>query len=941
MSNLRAWLTEKSSEQTEHFLGEIPRLWLESGQINKLYSLLSNYDFIEAKINHPYFGVQALIEDYELIKSIEISNYSEDHTEFVKVLRLIQKTLRLSAYILLEDKSQLAAQLLGRLLDFDLPKIITLLEQAKQCRNNTWLRPLRSSLTPPGENLLMTLTGHKNKVTAVTVTSDNKLLISGSCDGILKIWNLSTGKLLKSINAHNDTITSIAVTEDNKQIISVFNDLTVKVWNLTTSNLLLNFTIDDGSRITAVLVMPSSQYIVSASSNFYSKLNIWDLATGDKIFTLDAHIADVVAMGGTSDGKQLFSAFEDGTFKLWDLETGKLLSTFNQYNGVPIIVGITPDKKKMITINSNGQVYLYNYNTQQIFFSFSLNSHNHVINDFSIDMNSKHIISASKDKTIKIWELETGKNKFTITDHKNEVNAMTITPNSNFLISSYPDNSIKIFDINRKAKQNSIFNDKLSKNLIFKSQTNISTVILKILLNYITLSSRLFSFIGCFVYWILYCPLLAILFSISWTRILLVIFSHVLLLFHLAYLLYYIYSLIKNLLGFTSKSSIETITDYEDLECFYNKNKQMFIEDQILPLEHNTKSINSISILLNSKKIVSASNNGNLKIWDINNSKFLLNITKKTNFLFTSLTVLHEQIFIFHSGDGNLNICDLEIPNKVYILKSKYWLLHQTIRLGISSLFMFFIILLYAIIYNNEKEILNSSSILAYFLFLFFPFYQKFLNLIDNILGVKNLYINTIVVEPISNQAFSGSKDKNIRAWNLRNRKQTFTFKGHSDWVTAIALTPDGTHLISGSRDKTIKVWNLRNRKQIFTLKGHQECINAIVVTPDGKRVISSSRDTKIKIWDLETRQKIHTIEGHRKSVESIVLTLDGKYLISASSDTNLKVWNLENWELITSFTAEKALTCCAVDLDGVTIVVGDTSGNVHFLRLENIEVQR
>ena len=29
MSNLRAWLGEKSPEEIEHFLGEIPRLWLE------------------------------------------------------------------------------------------------------------------------------------------------------------------------------------------------------------------------------------------------------------------------------------------------------------------------------------------------------------------------------------------------------------------------------------------------------------------------------------------------------------------------------------------------------------------------------------------------------------------------------------------------------------------------------------------------------------------------------------------------------------------------------------------------------------------------------------------------------------------------------------------------------------------------------------------------
>jgi hypothetical protein len=33
MSNLRTWLKEKSSEEIEHFLGDIPRLSLSSGDI--------------------------------------------------------------------------------------------------------------------------------------------------------------------------------------------------------------------------------------------------------------------------------------------------------------------------------------------------------------------------------------------------------------------------------------------------------------------------------------------------------------------------------------------------------------------------------------------------------------------------------------------------------------------------------------------------------------------------------------------------------------------------------------------------------------------------------------------------------------------------------------------------------------------------------------------
>lgn len=57
-----------------------------------------------------------------------------------------------------------------------------------------------------------------------------------------------------------------------------------------------------------------------------------------------------------------------------------------------------------------------------------------------------------------------------------------------------------------------------------------------------------------------------------------------------------------------------------------------------------------------------------------------------------------------------------------------------------------------------------------------------------------------------------------------------------------------------------------------------------------------------------------------------------------ASGDKTLKVWNSSSGEVIASFTGEGELLCCAVAPDGVTIVAGERTGRVHFLRLEGME---
>ena len=78
-------------------------------------------------------------------------------------------------------------------------------------------------------------------------------------------------------------------------------------------------------------------------------------------------------------------------------------------------------------------------------------------------------------------------------------------------------------------------------------------------------------------------------------------------------------------------------------------------------------------------------------------------------------------------------------------------------------------------------------------------------------------------------------------------------------------------------------------------------------------------------------------LEGHNSLVNTVVFTPNGEYVISGSDDTTLKMWNWQTRELITTFTGESSIYCCAVAPDGMTIVAGEQSGRVHFLRLENM----
>jgi WD40 repeat protein len=186
-------LTSKKSYFQKAYLSRFPYNLVQSGNLEKYYNLLTNFQFIAEKINHPEFGVDALINDYDLVDDPEVLTNPEYNPHKVRALKLIQGALKLSAHVLSKDKTQLVEQLLGRLMSFEMPEIQAMLEVAKQWKTTPWLRPLTSNLTPPEGRLTRTLTGHSDWVYAVAVTPDGKHVISGSKDSTLKVWHPGNG----------------------------------------------------------------------------------------------------------------------------------------------------------------------------------------------------------------------------------------------------------------------------------------------------------------------------------------------------------------------------------------------------------------------------------------------------------------------------------------------------------------------------------------------------------------------------------------------------------------------------------------------------------------------------------------------------------------------------------------------------------------------------
>ncbi|MGI0499338.1 WD40 repeat domain-containing protein [Limnospira platensis] len=145
---------------------------------------------------------------------------------------------------------------------------------------------------------------------------------------------------------------------------------------------------------------------------------------------------------------------------------------------------------------------------------------------------------------------------------------------------------------------------------------------------------------------------------------------------------------------------------------------------------------------------------------------------------------------------------------------------------------------------------------------------------------------------------------------------------------------------MTSSKDKTLKLWDLEQGRELATLSGHSGWVNAVAIAPDGKRAVSASDDKTLKLWDLEQGRELATLSGHSGWVNAVAIAPDGKLAVSASDDETLKLWDLATGRAIATFTGEfsfKSFKSCAVASDGVTVVAGEMSGQMYFLRLEGL----
>ncbi|KAI8926825.1 WD40-repeat-containing domain protein [Entophlyctis helioformis] len=168
----------------------------------------------------------------------------------------------------------------------------------------------------------------------------------------------------------------------------------------------------------------------------------------------------------------------------------------------------------------------------------------------------------------------------------------------------------------------------------------------------------------------------------------------------------------------------------------------------------------------------------------------------------------------------------------------------------------------------------------------------------------------------------SGSRDHNIKVWDMKTGACRKTVGGHVGSV--LCLQYNSQYLVTGSSDSTLIIWDVATFERIRTLTGHLESV--LNFRFDNQVVVSCSKDKMIKIWSTQTGQMLRTLRGHRAAINAV--QYENGLIVSASGDRTIKVWSKETGALIRTLTGHLRGIAC-VQFDGNIIVSGSSDKSI------------
>nr|NMG11688.1 hypothetical protein [Brasilonema sp. UFV-L1] len=285
------------------------------------------------------------------------------------------------------------------------------------------------------------LQGHKDSVSSVAVSPDGKMIVTGSHDKTVRLWDIQGNPIGQPFQGHAHWVSSVVISPDGKMIVTGSGDKTVRLWD-TQGNPIGQPFRGHNLGVSSVAISPDGLLIISSSQD--KTVRLWDIQGNPIGQPFQGHAHWVSSVVISPDGKMIVTGSGDKTVRLWDTQGNPIGQPFRGHNLGVSSVAISPDGLLIISSSQDKTVRLWDIQGNPIGQPFQ--GHDGWVRSVAISQDGKMIVTGSDDKTVRLWDIN-GNPIGQPLQHEDVVTSVAFRWDGQMIVSGNQDNKVWLWDI--------------------------------------------------------------------------------------------------------------------------------------------------------------------------------------------------------------------------------------------------------------------------------------------------------------------------------------------------------------------------------------------------------------------------------------------------------------------------------------------------------------
>ncbi|XP_074843260.1 protein FAN [Carettochelys insculpta] len=155
---------------------------------------------------------------------------------------------------------------------------------------------------------------HDVSVNTISLNAANAILVSGTKEGTISIWDVTAATMLHQLSCHSGTVYDAAFSPDSRHLLSTGEDGYFKVIDVQTGMLISSMASEQPQRC----FKWNGHTVLSGSQS--GELLVWDLLAGKVIERIKGHTGAVTCMWMNEQCSSIITGGEDKQIMFWKLQ---------------------------------------------------------------------------------------------------------------------------------------------------------------------------------------------------------------------------------------------------------------------------------------------------------------------------------------------------------------------------------------------------------------------------------------------------------------------------------------------------------------------------------------------------------------------------------------------------------------------------------------------